>query len=42
MATMYRVDRNRHGGGVLIFVKYTLVFKVVFTGNCNLELLSKQ
>ena len=22
-----------------IFVKYTLVFKVVFTGNCYLELL---
>ena len=34
-----RVDRNRHGGGILIFVKSTLVLKVVFNGNCNLELL---
>ena len=34
-----RVDRNRHGGGVLIFVESTLVPKVVFNGNCDLELL---
>ena len=34
-----RVDRNRHGGSVLIFVKSTLVLKVVFNGNCDHELL---
>ena len=34
-----RIDRNRHAGGVLIFVKSTLVLKVVFNGNCDLELL---
>ena len=30
---------DRHGGGVLICVKSTLVLKVVFNGNCDLELL---
>ena len=33
------LDRNRHGGGILIFVHDSLVSKVVMAGPSNLELL---
>ena len=35
-----RLDRNRPGGGILIFVHDSLVSKVVMAGPSNLELLS--
>ena len=35
MYNVSRIVQNRHGGGVLIFVKSTVVLKVIF--NCNLE-----
>ena len=34
-----RLDRNRHSGGIIIFVHNTLVSKVVVAGPNNLELL---
>ena len=33
------LDRNRHGGGILIFVHDSLVSKVVMAGPSSLELL---
>ena len=34
-----RLDRNRHGGGLLVFVHESLVPKVIMAGPSNLELL---
>ena len=34
-----RLDRNRHGGGILMFVHESLVPKVVVCGPCDLEIL---
>ncbi len=34
-----RLDRNRHGGGIIIFVHHSLVPRVVVAGPNNLELL---
>jgi len=34
-----RLDRNRHGGGILIYVNTSLVFNVWFEGPLGLELL---
>ena len=34
-----RADRNRHGGGVLIYVLDNLSFNVIFPGSPNLELI---
>ena len=35
-----RLDRNRHGGGILIYVHTSLVFDVLFERPSNLELLA--
>ena len=34
-----RLDRNRHGGGILMFIHESLVPKVVVAGPSDLELL---
>ena len=36
---MLRLDRNRHGGGLLVFVQESLAPKVIMAGPSNLELL---
>ena len=33
-----RLDRNRHGGGILVFVKNNLSFEVLMSGPAGLEL----
>ena len=35
-----RLDRNRHGGGILIYVHTSLVFDALFERPSNLELLA--
>ena len=34
-----RADRNRHGGGVLIFISKIFIHRVIFRGDHELELL---
>ena len=34
-----RADRNRHGGGVLIYINKTFIHRVIFGGDHELELL---
>ena len=34
-----RADRNRHGGGVLIFISKFFIHRVIFRGDHELELL---
>ena len=34
-----RLDRNRHGGGIVLYIKDSLPFKVNFLGTENLELI---
>ena len=34
-----RLDRNRHGGGILIYIKCNLSFRVVLSGPSDLELI---
>ena len=34
-----RADRNRHGGGVLIYINKTFIHRVIFRGDHELELL---
>ena len=34
-----RLDRNRHGGGILIYMKCNLSFRVVLSGPSDLELI---
>ena len=36
---VFRLDRNRHGGGVLMYIHSSLSFKAVLEGPDNLELL---
>ena len=36
---MFRLDRNRHGGGVLVYVKASFSVKVILAGPSDLELL---
>ena len=36
----YRLDRNRHGGGVIIYVKSCVTSELLMTGSPNLEFLS--
>ena len=35
----YRLDRSRHGGGVMIFVKEMFTFSLLFKGTLNCECL---
>ncbi len=37
---LFRLDRNRHGGGVLMYVKSNLSAEVIIQGTFNLEFLS--
>ena len=37
--SVIRLDRNRHGGGVLIYVKYMFTYSLVFKGTDDLELI---
>ena len=37
--SIIRLDRNRHGGGILLYVKDNLSFKVVLHGPSGLELI---
>ena len=34
-----RLDRNRHGGGILMFIKSTLLYDIVLPGSAGLELI---
>ena len=34
---LVRLDRNRHGGGIAVFVHVDFTYHVIFTGNCNFE-----
>jgi len=34
-----KLDRNRHGGGILIYIKCNLSFRVVLSGPSDLELI---
>ena len=34
-----RADRNRHGGGVLIYINKTFIHRVIFRGDHELKLL---
>ena len=36
---LVRLDRNRHGGGVLLYIRGDLSYNVIFMGPDNLELL---
>ena len=36
---LVRLDRNRHGGGVLLYIRDDLSYNVIFMGPENLELL---
>ena len=36
---LVRLDRNRHGGGVLVYLIMSLSFNIVFSGSNDLELL---
>ena len=36
---IFRLDRNRHGGGVLVYVKANFSVKVILAGPSDLELL---
>ena len=36
---MTRLDRNRHGGGIVLYIKDSLPFKVILLGPENLELI---
>ena len=36
---LIRLDRNRHGGGVLLYIREDLSYNIAFTGPENLELL---
>ena len=35
-----RVDRNRHGGGLLLYISDKITYNIVTLGPCNLELLA--
>ena len=37
--SVIRLDRNRHGSGVLIYVKYMFTYSLVFKGTDDLELI---
>ena len=37
--SVIRLDRNRHGGGVLIYVKSMFTYSLVFKGTTDLELI---
>ena len=37
--SVIRLDRNRHGGGVLIYVKSMFTYSLVFKGTADLELV---
>ena len=34
---LVRLDRNRHGGGIAIYVHIDFTYHVILTGNCNFE-----
>ena len=34
-----RLDRNHHGGGILVFIKSTLLYDIVLPGPAGLELI---
>ena len=34
-----RLDRSRHGGGILLWIRGTIVFKVLQSGPQDLELI---
>ena len=34
-----RLDRNQHGGGIALYIKETLSFRVISSGSKNLELI---
>ncbi len=36
---LVRWDRNRHGGGVMLYIRNTLSFCIVYNGPENLDLL---
>jgi len=38
--TIYRLDRNRHGGGVMMYVKSCVTSELLLMGSPNLEFLS--
>ena len=37
--TVVRLDRNRHGGGVLFFIKSVYSYNIIYNGSPDLELL---
>ena len=34
---LVRLDRNRHGGGIAVYVHVDFTYHAIFTGNCNFE-----
>ena len=37
--SVVRLDRNRHGGGVLVYVHSSITYNVLLCGHANLELI---